>query len=174
MQKTYSENQLIFRHKKFYLKHLVLTDIHYPTANLLAHSVYLKQEAVDLHCITLLSIDHSSRSNTTRSIQEFTKIQMPASKISKHPFCPSHRLLGDIFYKHYQKQFVPRIYQHQLPYKTPTVLLQQQTNTVKCQKKKKKRKFRAELVLMCSDARRTWFISVRTAGRLVEAVRAVA
>lgn len=45
MLETYSEKQII-RHKIFYLKHLVRTDIHYPTANLLAHSIYLEQEAI--------------------------------------------------------------------------------------------------------------------------------
>lgn len=56
MLKTYQNKQIIFRHKIFYLKHLVLTDIHYPTANLLAYSIYLEQEAIAEHCITLLSI----------------------------------------------------------------------------------------------------------------------
>lgn len=51
-----TENWIIFRHKIFYLKHLVLTDTHNPTDNLLGHTIHLAQEAIALHCITLLSI----------------------------------------------------------------------------------------------------------------------
>lgn len=89
-QRHIRKTKITFRHKIFYLKHLVLTDIHYPTANLLAHSIYLEQEAIAQHCITLLSIT-AADPKLPNPYKKFTKIQMPASKISKpHPFCPYH------------------------------------------------------------------------------------
>lgn len=92
-----TENQIIFRHKIFYLKHLVLTDTHNPTDNLLGHTIHLEQEAIALHCITF-TVHRSSRSKTTKSIQKFTKIQMRACKISEpHPPCNSHTDLLETF-----------------------------------------------------------------------------
>lgn len=134
MLKTYQNKQIIFRHKIFYLKHLVLTDIHYPTANLLAYSIYLEQEAIAeaLHHFT---VHHSSRSKTTKSIQNFTKLQMPASEISKpHPFFfLSHWPLGDtrtnVIKSKLFQEYISISFHTKLP-----LLLQQQTSTVKCLK----------------------------------------
>lgn len=49
------------------------------------------------------------------------------------------------------------MYHHEIPFKC-------ETNTVKCLKE---RKFRQNIVLMCTDAKRKWFVSVMTAGCLV-------
>lgn len=124
MLKTYSEIHIIFRHKIFYLKHLVLTDIHYPTANVLAHSICLEQEAIAQHCITLLSIT-AADPKLPNPYETSQKYRCQPAKYQNH----IHFVLVTLtaqrhFYKRYQKRFVPRIYQHQRPYKTPTVLLQ--------------------------------------------------
>ena len=143
--------QIIFRHKIFYLKHLVLTDIHYPTANLLAHSIYLEQEAIAKHCTTLLSITAADPKppNPYKTSQKYRR--QPAKYQNHIHFVLVTLTTWRHSYKCYQKQIVSRIYQHYLPYKTPTVIA---AANMYCEMSKG-RTFRAKLVSMSTDARGT-------------------
>lgn len=98
-----TENSIIFTPKLFYLKHLVLTDTHYPTGYLLGHTIYFAQEAIALHCIT-------SHQQLRDLYKKITKILMLACKISEpHPPCNRHTDWDDISTKFIKKQFSKNI-----------------------------------------------------------------
>lgn len=59
-----TENLFTFRHKIFYLKHLVLTDTHIPTDNCPHRLPWTESRCLELHYII---VHHSSRSKTTMS-----------------------------------------------------------------------------------------------------------
>lgn len=99
-----------FQTQNILFEALFLTDIHYPTAYLLAHSKCHEQEALALHYFT---VHHNSRSKTTKSLQNSSQKyrRQPASQNIKTTsiLSESHWLHGDNCTK---KQFIPRIYQH--------------------------------------------------------------